>query len=186
MRDLLMHTFVHSAALCQTRLMAEEAASITFRAGVPGDAETIADYHHRCRQIAFAPILPAGALDAVDATSSLDRWKQWLGPDGEETATVAELNGRAIGHVVIRNNEILHLFVDPNHWRHGLGRQLLDLGEQLLREQGHTQIQLHTMVGNKPAITMYERNGWVMTDQLDPDEINGQTYWEHVLVKTLR
>jgi ribosomal protein S18 acetylase RimI-like enzyme len=122
------------------------------RLGIGSDAETIAAYHHQCRLKAFAQILPEGTLDGYPADGSLDRWRKWLSSESDPLVQVVSVDGVAVAHVVTLGNEILHLFVDPNHWGQGLGRLLLGVGEKELARQGHQEIQLHTMVGNTPAI----------------------------------
>ena len=42
---------------------------------------------------------------------------------------------------------------------------------------------MRTMVGNAPAIALYESAGWVVTDQLVHNDVDGVVYDEHELVK---
>lgn len=159
-----------------------------FRYGTVDDAETIAAYHHRCLVEAFIPILPADAIAAAERltpTTRLGRWQTWLAPGSGFTTVVADLDGTAIGHVVVRDDVLAHLFVDPAHWRTGLGQELLAIGERILGQRGQRRIRLQTMVGNAPAIALYESTGWAMTDELVDEENDGMRYQEHVLVKDL-
>ena len=156
-----------------------------FRPVDPSDAETIARYHHRCWLAAFAPLLAPGAVEAMDPWGKLDRLRQWFTPGSGLTTVVADLDGRAIGHTTVSGNELVHLFVDPDHWGRGLGRALLDVGEGLLTAAGHREAELHTIVGNEPALVLYRSAGWVVTDRLVHNDWDGVAYDEHVLVKRL-
>lgn len=159
---------------------------ITIRPGEPGDVEAIAAYHHRCSIVAFADIVTSGTFDDLDPRRRVPTFSEWLGPDSDMTVRVASLDGVAIGHVAVEGNEIVHLFIDPDHAGRGLGRRLLALGESLIAEAGHDTFELHTIVGNLPAIGLYESAGWVVTDRLVHNEHEGLVYDEHVLVKLLQ
>ena len=91
------------------------------RPAVVDDAEPMARYHHRC-SIEFDNSIP-------DAGSVRSGWIQ----DCAHTVHVAESGGAVIAHLVTRDNEIVHLFVDPDHWGSGLGRRLLEFGGALIR-----------------------------------------------------
>lgn len=157
----------------------------TLRPGRLDDAKQIADYHHRCWLTAFAPLVDPLVMDVVEPR--VERWQQWLdGSSEHDTVVAADEHDAPIGHATILGNELLHLFVDPDHHGRGLGRVLLSGAEDRLRLAGHVSIQLHTIVGNLPAIALYESNGWVMTDRLEDDHLpNGSKYTEHVLIKEL-
>jgi len=149
------------------------------------DTEPIAAYHRRCWVLAFAPLLTPGAVDRMQSQGQVDRLRSWLAPESGFVSMVAELGGIPIGHTIVSGNELVHLFVDPNHWRQGLGRTLLKIGEGLLRDAGHRHIELHTIVGNTPAIALYRTTGWTVSDRLVHSDHDGVAYQEHVLVKRL-
>jgi ribosomal protein S18 acetylase RimI-like enzyme len=56
----------------------------------------------------------------------------------------------------------------------------------MLAEAGHREVELHTIVGNEPALALYRSAGWVVTDRLVHNDTDGLVYDEHVLVKRLR
>lgn len=80
----------------------------------------------------------------------------------------------------------MHLFVDPTYWGRGLGRELLAVGEEMLVAAGHSQVELTTLIGNKPALALYRSAGWTMTDEIVHNNVNGVVYDEHRLVKVLQ
>ncbi len=158
---------------------------ITFRPARPEEAETIAAYHRRCWLEAFALLMEPDAVAGMAADFNLAKWRLWLDPGSEPQTVVADLDGIPIGHTTVASNEILHVFVHPDHWRTGLGRSLLAIGEDLLAQAGHGEIELHTIVGNEPALTLYRSTGWIVTDRTIDNDNHGVTYTEHVLTKQL-
>ena len=147
------------------------------------DAARIADYHYACWQQVFAPLVSAEVMEGVEPR--VERWRDWLEPGSEFTTVVTtDDHGQPIGHTTVRGHELIHLFVDPQHHRKGLGRQLLAIGERLIRQAGYAQAELHTIVGNARAIGLYESAGWNMTEETVDDVLsNGASYTEHVMRK---
>ncbi len=158
----------------------------SFREGRPDDARTIAAYHYRCWVEAFAPLMAPGVVAAMDPWAKLDRWNQWLEPGLDFDTVVADYEGKPVGHTTVSGDELVHLFIDPDHWRRGVGERLLEIGERKLAEAGNARIRLTTIIGNDPAIALYESKGWQVTDEIvHNDHGNGVVFDEHVLVKHL-
>ena len=149
------------------------------------DAEVLAAYHHRCWVIAFSDVLEPGILEQVDPRGDLDLFRTRLARDSGYVTMVADPSGSPIGHTTVFRNKLVHLFVDPDYWRRGIGLELLGVGEGLLRDAGHREVELSTRVGNDPAIALYLRCGWQLTDRVVHSVENGVPYDEHVLTKHL-
>lgn len=157
---------------------------VVVRPARPADADDVAVYHRRCWEVAFTHLVrPPGGL--MDLTGVIAMLRGWFESESAFGARVAELDGRVIGHVVVSDNEILHLFVDPAHHGLGHGRQLLAVAEALIVDAGHDRGVLQTIVGNAPAIGLYESAGWIVTDEFVPLDHDGVQYEEHVIVKQL-
>jgi SAM-dependent methyltransferase/GNAT superfamily N-acetyltransferase len=157
--------------------------TLALRWGKPADAELIAAYHHACWQQVFAPLVSAEVMAGVEPR--IERWNEWLA-DGSDFTTVVttDEDDKPIGHTTVRDHELIHLFIDPEHHGKGMGRELLAIGERLIRQSGHNQAQLHTVVGNVRAIDLYQSCGWVLTDELEDDHLpNGSSYTEHIMHK---
>lgn len=154
----------------------------------PSDAVTIAHYHHHCWVEAFTPLLEPGVVAQMDPEGKLPRFRRWLSPGSGFTTVVAVTvaDDRAVAHVSVEHHEVVHLFVDPDHWGRGLGRVLLGSGERVIVDAGHDRAELHTMVGNVGALALYRSAGWTVTDRIvHNDQGGGVVYDEHVLVKDL-
>jgi GNAT superfamily N-acetyltransferase len=157
----------------------------TIRRASVDDTEAIAAYHHRCWVIAFSGLLAPGMVERMDPRGKVERWRAWLGRDSGYVTMVADESAAPIGHTTVSRNELVHVFVDPDYWRQGIGRELLGVGEGLLRDAGHREVELCTMIGNEPAIALYLRCGWSLTDRVVHNEQYGVVYDEHVLTKRL-
>ena len=169
----------------RSAVAATGASGCTFRPAVPSDAEVVAAYLHRCWLRSFATLLAPGVVESLDPGFRVDVFRSWFAPGSEVRTVVADRGGRAVGHVTVGGAELIHLFVSPDHWGGGLGRALLDIGEAMLHEAGHREVELHTIVGNEPALALYRSAGWVVTDGLVHNDRDGLVYDEHVLVKRL-
>jgi GNAT superfamily N-acetyltransferase len=148
------------------------------------DAEVIAAYHHRCWVIVSRMVAP-GVVEQIDPSDNLERWRAWLACDSGYVTKVADESGIAIGHTTVSRNRLVHLFVNPDYWRQGIGLELLGVGEGLLRDAGHRKLELWTRIGNEPAIALYLKCGWRLTHRVVHYEEDGVVYDEHVLTKHL-
>ena len=108
-----------------------------------------------------------------------------LSPDSSMRTVVATHAGDVIGHVQVDGNNLVHLFIDPDHQGAGIGRTMLAIGEQLIVDGGFLDAELHTRVGNERALALYASAGWQRTDRLIHSAHDGIEYDEHVLVKQL-
>lgn len=61
---------------------------------------------------------------------------------------------------------IAHLAVYPQHQRKGYGQQLLTHAQQLARSQGLANLSLLTEIENQPAITLYQKFGFQITETI--------------------
>jgi putative acetyltransferase len=110
--------------------------------------------------------------------------ERYAAPRG--TFVIAELDGRVAGSVAIRARsddpkvcELKRLYVSPSARGHGLGQQLYEHAETFARAAGYGRIWLDSSRRFTAARRLYEKNGFVLLDELDND-------WEdNVYEKTL-
>jgi RimJ/RimL family protein N-acetyltransferase len=172
-------------ACTQPFMRANLCALTRIRRASVDDTEAIAAYHHRCWAIAFSGLLAPGMVEQMDPSGKIERWRAWLARDSGYVTTVADESGTPIGHTTVARNKLVHLFVNPDYWRQGIGLELLGVGEGLLRDAGHREVELCTRIGNEPAIALYLKCGWRVTDRVVHYEEDGVVYDEHVLTKHL-
>jgi ribosomal protein S18 acetylase RimI-like enzyme len=157
----------------------------TIRPGEQRDAARMCAIHHRCWMAKFASLVtPSAAVDGMDPNRNIERFTGWCSPGSDARVRVAERDGVLVGYSTVVGNELVHLFVDPDHAGNGIGRTLLGAAEREMSDAGHRTLELHTMVGNTPAIGLYESAGWTVTDRLiHTRDDHGVSYDEHVMVK---
>ncbi len=162
-------------------------SAVQFRPAILDDADAITDHHHRCWVVSFTHLLPDGAIDLLRPEAMLDAWHERLAPDSGVTAVVAvDESGHVVGHTSVEGDEVVTLYVDPDHQGQGTGAVLLAEAERLIAASGHDRAELRTVVGNEAAIGFYRAAGWDVTDQIVRSEEYGMVFDEQILVKVLR
>lgn len=156
------------------------------RSAVPVDAETVADYHHRCFLDSYSAELAEGTLRSPDIEGMREQLRGWFQPGSAFDTWVVIIGDAPIAHVTISGHQLVHLFVDPDHQGIGLGRRLLEAGETSIAANSHRELELHTRIDNTKAIDFYRAAGWVMTDRRIHTVEHGISYDEHVLIKRLQ
>ena len=159
--------------------------TVEMRAATPDDARAVEDYHDRCFRKTYSSQLLAGEFDAPGREGTQQQLHEWFQPDSEFGTRLAIIDSTPIGHFTVRGNQLVHLFVDPDHQGMGLGSRLLAQGEAMIAANGHSDFELHARVENLAAITFYKARGWTVTDRLVHTAEHGISYHEHVIVKHL-
>ena len=160
-------------------------SGVQFRVGVEGDAARIAEYFHRCWLTESASSLEPGVAERLDPSMWLELFRGRLSPGSSMRTVVATQGDVVIGHVQVQGNNLVHLFIDPDHQGSGIGRCMLGVGERLIVEDGFLDAELHTRVDNERALGLYASAGWQLSDRLIHSAHDGIEYDEHVLVKQL-
>lgn len=156
---------------------------VELRAATPADVDAVADYHERCFTTTYSSQLFAGEFEVPDLAGTREQLRDWFRPGSEFRTLVAVVEGAPIGHVTVSGHQLVHLFVEPDHQKMGLGQYLLGIGETLIAVGGHTDFELHARVENSAAIAFYEQAGWTVTEQCIHTVEHGISYDEWVLVK---
>ena len=153
------------------------------RGANPDDATVVEDYHHRCFTSTYAAQLRAGDFDVPDREGTRQQLESWFQPQSGLETQIALLDDVRVAHFTVGGHQLVHLFVDPDHQRVGLGRHLLARAEASIAASGHTEFELHARVENVAAIAFYEKAGWTVTDRMIRTVEHGISYDERVLIK---
>ena len=70
--------------------------------------------------------------------------------------------------------KVSDLAVDPGVWGGGVGSHLLLIAEKHAREIGRETLELWVIDDNERAIRVYERSGWVGTEEVKRDMSSGR------------
>jgi GNAT superfamily N-acetyltransferase len=131
------------------------------RPGTADDAEGVARVQVETWQAAYAHALPAEQLQALSVEDAVVRHRTW------PPTFVAELAGEIAGFVSVgtsrdpgTDGELFAIYVHPEHWSTGVGRELIEAGEEELRRLGHEAVILWVLEDNPRARRFYELAGW--------------------------
>jgi ribosomal protein S18 acetylase RimI-like enzyme len=118
-----------------------------------------------------------------------EQWRARLEMPGTYNI-VALLDGRTVGMASgIPGGsvacELRSVWVSPKARGRGVGEQLIAGVETWARQSGATELKLAVIPGNEPAVALYRRNGFIITQELGDLLSDGVTR-ERVMVKALR
>lgn len=148
---------------------------MTVRPARPDDARAIALVHVLTWQAAYRDLLPTDFLAGLSVDARQDMWTRAIGQN-RSTVLVAEVDGGLVGFCSVGpcvdvaerapgTMELWTLYVAPDHWSTGVGRELWSAARAALIEQGVEQVILWVLKGNQRAIRFYEAAGFVWDPQ---------------------
>jgi ribosomal protein S18 acetylase RimI-like enzyme len=135
------------------------------------DYDAVAAVHVRTWQRAYAGIVPAAVLDALDP-ARLAEYRRSMPARPDQRTIVAEVDGTIVGFASFgpcrvpgtedrydeSAGELYAIYVDPAHWDTGVGRQLMD--EVITATTGrYRELRLWVLADNDRARRFYERAG---------------------------
>lgn len=138
------------------------------RDAVLADAADLAQVHVASWQEAYRGLIDQSFLDSLDVTGRTETWDRIL-RQGRVRVLVAEAADRIVGFCTVGRSadegwgEVFSIYLSPEHWGRGLGRDLLASGEQALSESGEERVLLWVLDTNLRARGFYERQGWVLS-----------------------
>jgi GNAT superfamily N-acetyltransferase len=97
----------------------------------------------------------------------------WIQVAEDEDRTIAGVVAFADGQVSREDHTLVPglghvsaVFVEPDRWRRGIARQMLDAAETEMRAVGYVRAQLWTLEGS-PAEQLYSKLGWARDGRRD-------------------
>ena len=129
--------------------------TMTIRKANKSDAARIADIHRTSREAAM-PWLP----DLHTRAEDLWFYENLVIPD--QDVSVHELNGDITGFISTAGGWLHHLYVDPKHWKHGIGALLL-----LSAQARNNSLQLWVFQDNTKARNFYKAHGFTELELTD-------------------
>ena len=149
------------------------------------DAAALAVVHVRW-QAAYRGLMPQDYLDSLDLARREAGWQRWLGETRSSAAVLAweDGSGAVAGFVNVassrdhdadprRVGEVSAIYLLPEHWGRGAGRQLLEAGVAHLADIGCTEATLWVLESNRRARRFYEAGGWRPDGAVRTDESLG-------------
>jgi GNAT superfamily N-acetyltransferase len=136
------------------------------------DAEIVAEIQIETWRAAYAGIVPADQLAALSKPKRAEGWRHGISAD-PRGVLLAVKGDRANGFIAFgrgregenSDGEIYALYIRPDCWRSGIGRQLIEEAERELWAGGFNQAILWVLERNLPARAFYERLGYAVNGQ---------------------
>lgn len=134
------------------------------------DAAAMASVHVRATQKALHSLVPDDILKNLSEAEREHAWRREIAvlpPDLRPT--VAEVDGRVVGFIgalpsadttITEGDAEVTVFVDPDCWKHGVGRMLVDHEVRILRHHGREAIATWVMEEDHRARDFAEAMGW--------------------------
>jgi GNAT superfamily N-acetyltransferase len=123
------------------------------------------DVSHRAWAGASLPI-PAAEGEELEWDLRFARSSAWIHVAEAEDGTIAGVVAFAAAQTSREDRTLVPglghvsaVFVDPDHWRQGVARRLLDAADAAMRAAGFDRAQLWTLAGS-PAERLYTALGW--------------------------
>jgi GNAT superfamily N-acetyltransferase len=95
-----------------------------------------------------------------------DAARGWFELEDNATVLVAEINGRPVAWLLLLigtgEAELGGLYVDPAHWRAGIGSALLTAAEAIVRERSIPDATLWVMSRHDRGRSFYQAHGWTL------------------------
>lgn len=155
---------------------------VHLRRALPDDAHGIAEVHVRSWQRAYRGIVPQPVLDHLNVEAREGFWREEMNETAwDHRPWIAESDGRAVGFAsggISRDpdatpatGEIYAIYVEPEYWRLGIGRLLIEHVCRDLRSRGFTQATLWVPADNLPAQWFYKAIGWALDGATRSDTV---------------
>ena len=156
----------------------ERAGERVIRDALPSDAPGVARVNVASWRQAYPGLIDQAFLDSLEVAGRTDSWNRIL-RQTRGRVLVAEHDGVIDGFCAVGPStdddwgEVYAIYLDPEGWGKGLGRDLLAAGERALFDAGHWQALLWVLDGNTRARAFYERQGWVLGKPIRIENIGG-------------
>jgi len=138
------------------------------------DAHKIAEIHVAAWRAAYREIMPPEYLASLSVDHRETVWRENLAKPKTQM-WVAEGDSGVVGWISVAasrdtdadvaTGEVWAIYVDPQHWKRGIGRALWTTAEAYLRSTGYLEVTLWALQANRNAIAFYDAIGFAV----DPD-----------------
>ena len=147
---------------------------VTIRNAAVDDAEAIAAVHTASLQASYRPLIPDRiahlVLDPPEVAPRVPGWRRCLERPRVSTTLVACEDDAVVGFSTLRSTpggntggatgEIWALFVQPSHWRRGIGRLLCERSLADARARGFSGVDLWELESNERARRFFRSMGF--------------------------
>lgn len=163
----------------------------------PSDALAVALIHVRSWQVAYRSLLPDEYLMHMRPEDRAEKYDFASGDPGMPKTIVAIEREVILGFATTApcrdpdlpsHGELCALYVDPDHWRKGVGSILVAETRRRLASQGFSHALLWMLAGNRQADPFYRRDKWLPDGKTRRETVWGvsvdEVRYRRTLVKT--
>lgn len=160
----------------------DDLEDVTIRTATVADAADIAQIHVASWREAYAGIVPADYLAALDPEERRALWERTLART-DITTWLAVIDSRTVGFATLGPRrdedaepgdlEIYAMYLSPEAWGRGVARDLMR--HSLAEIEGGTSLSLWVLGDNDRAQRFYRRHGFT-ADGIERMEEYGETY----------
>jgi ribosomal protein S18 acetylase RimI-like enzyme len=145
------------------------------------DAETIATIHVRTWQSAYEGIMPAQYLVSLSVQERANLWRSVVSEQRGTVLLAAAPHGE-VGFISFgpsrdkdgkEKAEIYAIYVLPEFWNQGIGRELLDEAERRIKDNHFIALTLWVLEKNTLARRFYEARGFQLDTSRKEETIGG-------------
>ena len=145
------------------------------------DAETIANIHVRTWQTAYEGIMPAQYLASLSIQGRANLWRRAVS-EQRGTVLVAVAPHGEVGFISFgpsrdkdgkEKAEIYAIYVLPEFWNQGIGRELLDGAERKVEDNNFIAVTLWVLEKNALGRRFYEARGFRLNAARKEEPIGG-------------
>jgi ribosomal protein S18 acetylase RimI-like enzyme len=167
---------------------------VIVRDAVPDDAEVIARVHVESWRSAYVGLLPQMVLDGLSVSQRTRQWRHVLEPSSGDQVVAADRAGDVLGFAHVgpeagagpSTGRLATLYLRPDTWGTGVGRQVHDAGLERLAAAGYDRALLWVLSTNNRAAHFYERQGWRRDGQIRVQQFGGAVVIDHRWERSLR
>lgn len=147
-----------------------------------GDASKVGEVHVRAWQAAYRGVMSDDYLDGLRPEDRADMWRRGIEAGSSGRREVISIDGEIVGFAAYgperdsddpTRAELYAINLDPDHWRRGLGRQLIRHVTAELAGQGFRTAVLWVEANNDRARRFYETEGWLFDGTERADTVQG-------------
>ena len=177
-------------ALCriayrESRIAAPYHPAMAVRAATPNDITAIARVQVASWHGVYRGLIPDEVIDRITVERRIVQWTAFFQrADHDEALIVADHDGSVVGMASLgvsrdgdfdgtRVGEVRAIYVAPDHWGHGHGRELMVGAEDWLRRRDFAEAMLWVLEGNRRARRFYDTAGWAVDGASKIEDIFG-------------
>lgn len=151
----------------------DSADSPTVRSATPADRTALAAIHHRAWHASYAAAAPPSVVAAMTTAAVTTLWDSWTGTEADGYTTVAVAENLVVGFLTVRvptandatpsaaptETEVLGIYIDPLHTRHGHASRLLNDAAERAQAVACQMLTVWVPSVDAPRLTLYRSAG---------------------------